>query len=293
MTQSTSDSILALNSVSYSYPDGTPGLVNCSLAIKRGSRTALLGANGAGKTTLFQHLNGILKPQKGTVYFEGNPIDYGRQGLYYLRSRVGIVFQNPDSQLFSASVSEDISFGPINLGLDADTVRVRVETALESVAMSEYADKPVHHLSYGQKKRVCIAGVLAMRPGVLILDEPMTGLDYQMQQELMNVLEKLHNDGMTIIIATHDIDFACQWSDILSILEGGSCAGSFSIDEILHNFDLLASYRLGVPAVAKLYRSLIDTAILKEATSRPRNTDELIVQIKSTAIEHGKSGFNR
>jgi len=176
--------------------------------VERGSRSAILGVNGAGKTTMFLHLNGILRPQSGQVIYEGAPLDYDRQKLHKLRSRVGLVFQNPDSQLFSASVREDVSFGPMNLGLDKHVVRERVAHALHAVGLTDYADKPVHNLSFGQKKRVCIAGVLAMQPEVIILDEPMAGLDMAMQTELVRILDRLHAEGMTIMIATHDIDFA-------------------------------------------------------------------------------------
>lgn len=282
MTQRITDSILELQEVCYRYPDGSLGLDHCSLTIKRGSRTAILGANGAGKTTLFQHLNGILRPQQGTVIFDGNPLDYGRQGLYKLRSRIGIVFQNPDSQLFSANVREDVSFGPMNLGLDHETVLSRVEEALQTVAMLDHAEKPVHNLSYGQKKRVCIAGVLAMRPEVLILDEPMAGLDFHMQRELMNVLDRLHSEGMTVILATHDMDFAWQWGDVLTILENGSCRGSFRTDEILNDSELIASYNLGIPIAAKIYSSLLETGIITDRSPRPRSVDEIIEQLHNT-----------
>ena len=147
-----SDAILKLEGLSYRYPDGTRALDGCSLTIRRGRRTAVLGANGAGKTTMFLHLNGILRPSAGQVLCQGIPLDYNRGGLRKLRSRIGLVFQNPDSQLFSASVQEDVSFGPMNLGLEAAVVRERVEEALLAVGMVEFADKPVHNLSYGQKK---------------------------------------------------------------------------------------------------------------------------------------------
>ena len=138
-----------------------------------------------------------------------------------LRSQVGLVFQNPDSQLFSASVREDVSFGPMNMGLGEAEVRIRVEEALLAVGMAESADRPVHNLSYGQKKRVCIAGVLAMQPEILVLDEPMAGLDAAMQEELMTVLDQLHRAGMTIIVATHDLDFAYGWADESIVLQAG------------------------------------------------------------------------
>lgn len=172
--------LLELQGVSHVYADGSAGLKDCSLALGRGRRHALLGANGAGKTTVLQHLNGLLRPTSGRLLCDGQPFDYGRAGLAQLRRRVGLVFQNPDRQLFSAQVEEDVSFGPLNLGLDAATVRVRVAAALDAVGLRDQARRAVHHLSFGQKKRVCIAGVLAMEPDVLLLDEPMAGLDATM-----------------------------------------------------------------------------------------------------------------
>ena len=149
--------------------------------------------------------------------YDGEPIDYGRSGLRQLRSKVGMVFQNPDRQLFSASVQEDVSFGPFNLGLDESIVRQRVASALLAVGMEAFANKAVHNLSYGEKKRVCIAGVLAMEPELLVLDEPMAGLDQRMQDEFLIVLDGLHNRGITLLLATHDIDFAYRWADHLPV----------------------------------------------------------------------------
>lgn len=255
MNEQTTNHILELKDVCFRYPDGSVGLDRCSLPIQRGNRTALLGANGAGKTTLFLHLNGILRPQAGTVSYGGAPLDYSRQGLHTLRSRIGLVFQNPDSQLFSACVREDVSFGPLNLGLDNGTVRDRVEEALQAVGMVECSDKPVHNLSYGQKKRVCIAGVLAMRPEVLILDEPMAGLDVAMQTEFIQILNRLHAEGMTIIIATHDIDFAYGWADEVIVLQSGRLLAHGVPAEILQQEDV--QNELGsAPLVAELTRAL-------------------------------------
>ena len=205
--------LLEALSLSHRYADGSLGLDGCSLAIRRGSRNALLGANGSGKTTLLMHCNGLLQPSAGSLRFAGAPLDRSRAGLAALRRRVGLVFQNPDRQLFSASVVEDVSFGPLNLGLDEATVRGRVGEALAAVGMVEHANRPVHHLSFGQKKRVCIAGVLAMQPEVLLLDEPMAGLDAAMQHELLAVLDRLAGQGITIVLSTHDVDFAYRWAD--------------------------------------------------------------------------------
>ncbi|MEI7817686.1 MAG: ATP-binding cassette domain-containing protein [Desulfuromonadales bacterium] len=271
--------ILSLTNVSYRYPDGTSALDNCSLTVARGSRTAVLGTNGAGKTTLFLHLNGILRPSSGQVRWEGTPLDYGRSELRKLRSRVGLVFQNPDSQLFSASVREDVSFGPMNLGLSEKIVRERVEEALHAVGMTDSADKPVHNLSYGQKKRVCIAGVLAMQPEVVVLDEPMAGLDITMQEELTTVLERLHAAGMTIIVATHDLDFAYGWADEAIILQSGRLLAHGVPAKILLQQDV--RNELGAaPLVAEISSQLSLIGIdLRDKGYLPRSKSELLTAL--------------
>jgi cobalt/nickel transport system ATP-binding protein len=283
MKPQTINHILELKDVSFRYPDGSVGLDHCSLSIKRGSRTALLGANGAGKTTLFLHLNGILRPESGTVVSGGIPLDYSRQGLNTLRSRVGLVFQNPDSQLFSASVREDVSFGPVNLGLEPQTVRERVEEALKSVGMTDCADKPVHNLSYGQKKRVCIAGVLAMRPEVMILDEPMAGLDVAMQAELTMILDRFHAEGMTIIIASHDMDFAYQWSDSIAVMVKGGCKATWDVKSIPDALEQLAAHGLGIPKVAEIHQFLISNGFPDKEGPSPRSHQDLM-RMLATAL---------
>jgi cobalt/nickel transport system ATP-binding protein len=278
-----SAAILKLENVSYRYPDGTDALYGCSLSIHRGKRTVVLGANGAGKTTMFLHLNGILRPSAGQVYWEETPLDYSRGGMRNLRSRVGLVFQNPDSQLFSASVREDVSFGPMNLGLDKEIVRERVTDALQAVRMAEFADKPVHNLSYGQKKRVCIAGVLAMQPDLVVLDEPMAGLDAAMQRELTTVLEQLHATGMTVIIATHDLDFAYEWADEAIVLQRGQLLAQGKATEILLQPEIQAE--LGAsPLVAEISSSLTLTGMDLHVNGRvngylPRSRSELLKAI--------------
>ena len=275
MTVLGGDFLLELAEVGYRYPDGSVGLNGCSLGIRAGTRNALLGANGAGKTTLFQHTNGLLRPQSGTVCYAGKPVDYGREGLRRLRSEVGMVFQNPDRQLFSASVREDVSFGPLNLGLDVDTVRQRVNTALEAVGMAHCADKAVHNLSFGQKKRVCIAGVLAMEPQLLILDEPMAGLDNPMREELLAVLGGLHERGITLLLATHDIDFAYRWSDHIHLMAAGRCMASLDAADLANHTDALAAAGLPSPSVIELHRQLVQRGVLPEQP-RPRSQRELI-----------------
>ncbi|QEL65089.1 cobalt/nickel transport system ATP-binding protein [Oryzomicrobium terrae] len=254
--------LLELDQVAFRYPDGSVGLDGCSLAIARGSRNALIGANGSGKTTLFQHCNALLRPAAGQLRYGGTSLDYSRTGLRSLRSKVGMVFQNPDRQLFSASVREDVSFGPLNLGLDDATVAARVEAALQAVGMEDLAHKPVQNLSFGQKKRVCIAGVLAMEPELLVLDEPMAGLDPFMQEELLTVLEKLHGRGMTILLATHDIHFAYRWADRIHLMAAGRCTASFDAPALATHEAELAAVGLRLPSVIGLEKLLRQRGLL-------------------------------
>ncbi|WP_319241802.1 ABC transporter ATP-binding protein [uncultured Propionivibrio sp.] len=277
------DVLLQFEQVAYRYPDGSIGLDGCSLGIRAGSRNALLGANGAGKTTLFQHANGLLQPQGGIVRYAGTPVDYSRAGLRRLRTDIGLVFQNPDRQLFSASVREDVSFGPLNLGLDIDTVRQRVDAALDAVGLGHAADKAVHNLSFGQKKRVCIAGVLAMEPKLLILDEPMAGLDNAMREELLSVLNGLHAKGITLLLATHDIDFAYRWADDIHLMARGHCTASFASTALPAREDDLTAAGLPSPQVIALHRALVARGLLA-ATPLPRSQRELVALLETGAL---------
>lgn len=269
--------LLEAVSLSHRYADGSLGLDGCSLAIRRGSRNALLGANGSGKTTLLMHCNGLLQPSAGSLRFAGAPLDMSRAGLAALRRRVGLVFQNPDRQLFSASVVEDVSFGPLNLGLDEATVCARVAEALAAVGMSEQAKRPVHHLSFGQKKRVCIAGVLAMQPDVLLLDEPMAGLDAAMQHELLAVLDRLAAQGITIVLSTHDVDFAYRWADDIHLLAAGRCLASFASAELPAQVEALKQAGQPLPAVVALQGALAARGIAAGAPAR--SLDALLAQL--------------
>lgn len=248
--------ILEFQAVHYTYPDGSRGLADCNLTIGAGDRTAVMGANGAGKTTLLLHTNGLLRPQRGEIFYDGRPLCYRRDALMRLRSDIGMMFQNPDSQLFSASVREDVAFGPLNLGLSADEVRHRVDRSLAAVHLNDCAHKPVQHLSFGQKKRVCLAGVLAMNPRVLMLDEPMSGLDPAMQRELLSVLDELHTSGLSIVLATHDLDFVYQWSDTMIIMDAGKCVASIPTDALSAQQEMLTHFGLGIPQVVQVWNAL-------------------------------------
>lgn len=274
--------LLEALSLSHHYAEGSRGLDGCSLAIRHGSRNALLGANGSGKTTLLQHFNGLLRPHSGSLRFAGAPLDTSRAGLSALRRRVGLVFQNPDRQLFSASVVEDVSFGPLNLGLDDATVRHRVAEALAAVGMTDYADRPVHHLSFGQKKRVCIAGVLAMHPDVLLLDEPMAGLDTAMQAELLAVLDRLAGQGITIVLSTHDADFAYHWADDIHLLAKGRCIASFPASELPAQAAAMHQAEQAMPSIVALYRALAARGVV--SGNVPRSLDALLAALSTQEI---------
>ena len=267
--------VLALQAVSYDYPDGSAGLRACTLALTGARRHALLGPNGAGKSTVLQHLNGLLRPAAGLLRLDGQPFDYSRAGLGELRRRVGLVFQNPERQLFSALVEEDVSFGPLNLGLDDATVRARVASALDVVGLRGQARRAVHQLSFGQQKRVCIAGVLAMEPEVLLLDEPMAGLDAPMQAELAALLDRLTNRGVTVLLSTHDVDFAFSWADEIHIMLGGRCIASAPADQLAGQTHLLHQAGHRAPAALELHAHLVAHGVLPPGPA-PRSVQALL-----------------
>ena len=276
--------LIELRALSYAYPDGSAGLSDCNLTLGSGLRHALLGANGAGKSTLLQHCNGLLRPRAGSVLWNGEPVNYGRAGMAALRRHVGLVFQNPERQLFSAHVDEDVSFGPLNLGLDEATVRQRVASALDLVGMREHARRPVHHLSFGQKKRVCIAGVLAMQPQVLLLDEPMAGLDAPMQLELTALLDDLCMRGVTVVLSTHDIDFAVRWADQRHLMAAGACIGSGPALSMASRTDLLAAAGQRAPLALMLHAELAARGVLPPAPVA-RSLDALLDALRQSPFE--------
>ncbi|SOC48638.1 cobalt/nickel transport system ATP-binding protein [Blastococcus aggregatus] len=238
---STAPSLL-VEDVAFAYPDGHQALFGVDLRIEPGERVALLGPNGAGKTTLVLHLNGILRPGRGSISVAGLPVT--KQNLREIRSRVGIVFQDPDDQLFMPTVGEDVAFGPRNLGLPEAEVAARVATALEQVGMGGYADRPPHHLSFGQRRRVAVATVLSMHPEILVLDEPSSNLDPAGRRELAEVLESL---PVTLLMVTHDLPYAMQLCPRSVVLDAGAVVADAGTRELLADQQLLAAHRLELP----------------------------------------------
>lgn len=233
---------LRVRDVGFAYPDGTPALRGVDLEIGRGERVALLGPNGAGKTTLVLHLNGIHLPARGAVEVAGMPVR--RENLREIRRRVGIVFQDPDDQLFLPTVAQDVAFGPRNLGLPEPEVDERVQRALQAVGMAEVADRPPHHLSFGQRRRVAVATVLAMDPEILVLDEPSSNLDPASRRELAEILLGL---GVTILMVTHDLPYALQLCPRSVIMSDGRIVADGPTRELLADAELLAAHRLELP----------------------------------------------
>jgi cobalt/nickel transport system ATP-binding protein len=236
---------LEIKELAFAYPDGNQALYGVNLSIQKGERVALLGPNGAGKTTLVMHMNGIHPTSHGSIHVAGQLVDSkNKESIKQIRSKVGIVFQDPDDQLFMPTVGEDVAFGPYNMGLrDAELSKV-VDEALELVGMSEFKDRPPHHLSFGQRRRVAVASVLAMKPEILILDEPSSNLDPASRRELADILRSL---DITIVMVTHDLPYAFELCERSVILSGGIIVADNDTKVILKDQGLLKSHRLELP----------------------------------------------
>ncbi|MEN3584440.1 ATP-binding cassette domain-containing protein [Streptomyces sp. ZYX-F-203] len=266
--------LIALRGVSFAYEDGPKVLSDLDFEVVQGRALALLGRNGSGKTTLMRLLSGGLRPRSGRLSVAGETVRYDRAGLTRLRTAVQLVVQDPDDQLFAASVAQDVSFGPLNLGLPDAEVRSRVSDALAALDIATLADRPTHLLSYGQRKRAAIAGAVAMRPRVLILDEPTAGLDPDGQERLLATLDALRAGGATVVLATHDVDLALRWAEEAAVLTP-SGVRSGPTDALLGDPDLLRRAGLRLPwgvAVARLLRAW---AAPGDPPSAPRTAEEL------------------
>jgi len=234
--------VLELQGVAHAYPDGHQALFGVDLHVHRGERVALLGPNGAGKTTLVLHLNGILVPGAGSVRVSGLAVE--KKNLQEIRRRVGIVFQDPDDQLFMGTVRQDVAFGPANLGLRGAELDARVMEALAKVGMEEYADRPPHHLSFGQRRRVAVATVLAMEPEILVLDEPSSNLDPASRRELADILQSL---DVTVLMVTHDLPYALELCERSVILDAGVVVADGATIDLLGDAELMRRHRLELP----------------------------------------------
>ena len=220
---------IEVQGLSYTYPDGTKAIRDLNLHIEKNKRVAVLGANGSGKTTLFYHFNGLILPQEGQVKIFGEEVS--KENVKTIRQKAGLLFDNPDNQLFSTTVFNDIAFGPRNLGLDEKVVLERVQKAMDLVSINDLKHKAPYNLSLGQKKRVAIAGILAMEPALLLLDEPFSGLDPRSHKHFLNILDDLFFKDTTQVISTHDVDMAYSWAEEVVILDKGKIFVSKTVRE--------------------------------------------------------------
>ncbi|MFJ4472755.1 energy-coupling factor ABC transporter ATP-binding protein [Streptomyces sp. NPDC089424] len=242
VTRAVTEHSLEVSGLAFAYPDGHQALFGVDFRIGRGERVALLGPNGAGKTTLVLHLNGILGGGTGSVRVAGLPV--GRAHMAEIRRKVGIVFQDPDDQLFMPTVREDVAFGPAAAGLKGAELTARVERALEQVGMAGFQDRPPHHLSFGQRRRVAVATVLAMEPEILVLDEPSSNLDPASRRELADILRAL---DVTVLMVTHDLPYALELCPRALILSEGVIAADGPTGDLLTDDALMRAHRLELP----------------------------------------------
>jgi len=267
---------LSTENLSFTYPDGTQALKNINIEIEKGEKVAIIGPNGAGKSTLFSHFNGLTEPTSGCVKIEDKPISFEKDELLKVRQKVGIVFQDPNDQLFAPTVKEDIAFGPMNLGLSYDEVEKRVEDALKMVGMENYEDKTPHHLSGGQQKRIAIAGIIAMKPELMILDEPTAGLDPDGVEKVLNILNQLNEEGITLIISSHDIDMISKYANKIFVLYNGEIIESGNKNKIFSDMELLKKAHLRTPITTEILYNLKESGL---------NVNTEKISVKDTCAE--------
>ncbi len=272
--------ILEANNIHYKYSDGTYALSGLSIALKQGQKIGIVGPNGAGKTTLFLHFNGVYKPNSGKIYFQGKEVNYTKKEIAELRSKVGIVFQDPNTQLFSASVYQEISFGPMNLRLSNEEVAKRVDETIDLLKIQELKDRPTHFLSGGEKKKVAIASILAMKPAVIFFDEPFANVDPKSTKELISFLDELNGTGKTIIISSHNVDKIYSWADYIYIINDGNILGEGTPQTVFTNENLLSIANLEKPWIIKIYEEIIrQNPNLEKKYSVPKSNQGLFKMI--------------
>ena len=270
------DVILKAENLYFSYEgEKSHSLNGLSLEIERGKKIAFMGANGSGKSTFFLCCNGILKPSQGCLYLDGKPYDYSRKGLLKLRQRVGIVFQDPDNQLFSASVYQEISFGILNLGVSEDEAAKEVEEVIRRLEITPFRHKPTHALSGGQKKQVSIADILVMHPDIIILDEPAAALDPRHTTIVNRIVDQLTEQGITVMMATHDADYAMGWADQVFLFKDGRVLAAGTPDQVFADREILQETNLEQPAVLELFEALCQKGILSPKLPVPRHLADL------------------
>jgi cobalt/nickel transport system ATP-binding protein len=262
--------MLKMDEVYYTYPNGPCVLKGLSLHVPGGKKCALIGHNGCGKTTLFLHANGLLRPDSGDIYWNGEKMDYRRQTLQKWRREVGIVFQNPEHQLVAPLVRDELAFGLHHLGMKKSEMDELIEKALDEFGLRSWLDKPVHHLSLGQKKWLTLAAVMVMNRKLLVLDEPTAYLDRLQIERFVEKINDIHRAGTTVLIATHDFDFVLEWADIVFVMHDGQIVMQGAPQDVFARQHQLQKWRLGVPLLASVWKTLFP-----HETRIPRNVEEM------------------
>lgn len=265
--------LLQAENLCYSYGQGKQVLKDINITVKKGEKIVILGSNGAGKSTCFLNLNGVYRPDSGKIFYRGKEI--GKKDLNELRKNVGIVFQDADNQIIASTVFAEVSFGPMNLKLPREEVKKRVEDALEYMNLGSMRDRPPHYLSGGEKKRVSIADIIAMESEVVIFDEPTASLDPVNVEMLEGVLDKMNEMGKTLLISTHDVDFAYRFADRAVIFSGGRIIADGPVREVFEDDEVLNQANLKRPILLEVYNSLVRHRILEEGGGSPRDAGEL------------------
>lgn len=272
MKKNIKEIILQIRGLYYSYSSEKITLNDINLDIHKGEKIAVLGSNGAGKSTFFLNINGVLTPEKGKIIYKGKYIK--KKDLNELRKNIGIVFQDADNQIIASTVLAEVSFGPMNLKLPRDEVIKRVDEALKYMNISKLKDRPPHYLSGGEKKRVSIADIIAMKSEIIIFDEPTAALDPLNAEMLEEVLEKLSCEEKTLLISTHDVDFAYRWADRIIVFCHGEIIGDGSPLEIFRNEEMLKKSNLKRPVMLDVYETLIESGIIEADNLYPKNISE-------------------
>ena len=267
--------LMKIEGLTFEYPDGYRALDHIDLDIYSGEKLAVLGANGAGKSTLFLNMNGIHSPTSGRILLEGKPVTYDKKGLIHLRKNVGIVFQDPDNQIFASTVYGEVSFGALNLGYSKEEARERTLKALEYMNILDLKDRPPHYLSGGQKKMVSIANILVMDPKLIIFDEPTAALDPVNAENLEMILKKISDEGRTVVLSTHDVDFAYRWADRIAVFSKSRLCAVGTPEEVFGNDELLEQANLKKPAVYEIYEALKAKGITGKSTGCPKDVEAL------------------
>ena len=266
------DVILKAENIHYSYDSDKKALKGVSLDIHEKERLVILGANGSGKSTFFLNINGVLKPERAAVYYKDRLID--KSGIKELRKNVGIVFQDADNQIIASSVRAEVSFGPMNLGLSREEVKKRVDDALNYMNIHHLIDRPPHYLSGGEKKRVSIADIIAMDSKIIIFDEPTASLDPKNVVIFEEALDKMSGDGKTLVISTHDIEFAYRFADRIVVFCDGNIIADGSPIDVLDNEKVLKTANLKKPILLDVFETLVEKSIVTKDIVPPRNIEE-------------------